>query len=382
MENIKRTYLLLAALFFIGNINAQNGNAQIEGSLEVGKFHSGPNPLQLFSTTSTNYTSVNTNNGYIGYMGTYNEATSMDFGTGATNSVGFVNLVTSAVPRLVLNPAGNVSIGDPNNFQATLNVKTNSSTSGRGLLIENAAGNADTWLPFTDGGIYLTADRDAGQTGNIYLRSFDNGIYTNRVTVDGGTGFTFLHKGLRVNGNGDGTAWAMGINGESIMRDAKIHIHEKASPSDNSDQGISYFDNSGTNNWTTAFGTANDYDFYFNNTLRAWIWDTDGSYHQSSDRRLKKNISELPGILDKVMKLKPSTYQYTSNDDSSPRSMGFIAQDVEKFFPEMVSTKGEYKGISYAQFGVIAIKAIQEQQLIIEDLKREIADLRKIVNRL
>lgn len=191
-----------------------------------------------------------------------------------------------------------------------------------------------------------------------------------------------VQKWFRINGNGDGTAWALGINGESIMRNAKIHLYEKAEPTDNTDQGISYFNNVGTNKWTTAYGTGDDYDFYFNSALRAYISDVTGSYTQSSDRRLKKNIQAIGDVLDKVLQLKPSKYQYIDNGDNSKSSVGFVAQDVQKLFPEMVSKKGEYMGLSYAEFGVIAIKAIQEQQELIQNLKAEVGELHKRISSL
>lgn len=71
-------------------------------------------------------------------------------------------------------------------------------------------------------------------------------------------------------------------------------------------------------------------------------------------------------VLDNVMKLKPSTYDYVNIDNPENRSWGFIAQEVEKIFPEIVLQSGEFKGLSYDNFAVIAIKAIQEQQKIIE----------------
>jgi hypothetical protein len=59
-----------------------------------------------------------------------------------------------------------------------------------------------------------------------------------------------------------------------------------------------------------------------------------------------------------------------------------LAQDVQAIFPELVgenlSRNGEkrYLALNYAGFGVLAVKAIQEQQVEIETLKKENDSLR------
>ena len=101
-----------------------------------------------------------------------------------------------------------------------------------------------------------------------------------------------------------------------------------------------------------------------------------------SDRRLKKEIAEIPmGILQKIMQLQPVSYHYNVEDTSAKRSLGFLAQDVQGLFPELVGQspvrngEGGYLSLNYAGFGVIAIKAIQEQQQEIESLKNDKASL-------
>jgi hypothetical protein len=97
-----------------------------------------------------------------------------------------------------------------------------------------------------------------------------------------------------------------------------------------------------------------------------------------SDARLKENISYLDnGYLDKVMKLKPSSFNYNDltgyDEDSLDRRVtGFIAQDMLDVFPEMVGTT-TIDGTSYYDTNLSALpiyltKAIQEQQAEIDTL--------------
>ncbi len=113
--------------------------------------------------------------------------------------------------------------------------------------------------------------------------------------------------------------------------------------------------------------------------------NSDGSYHHSSDRRIKKNIEQVQNILDKVLQLKPSYFNMKSEQNPNQKRIGFIAQDVQEVFPELstVGHHGDMLGLSYSDFGVMAVAAIQEQQQIIETMEmeraQEITDLKKMI---
>jgi hypothetical protein len=68
------------------------------------------------------------------------------------------------------------------------------------------------------------------------------------------------------------------------------------------------------------------------------------------------------------------------------KQVGFIAQDIQKTLPELVSgkegdmTKGETLGMSYGNLTAVLTKAIQEQQVQIEELKAENQKLKNKTN--
>ena len=122
-----------------------------------------------------------------------------------------------------------------------------------------------------------------------------------------------------------------------------------------------------------------------------------------SDKRFKKNIQEnVPGLAF-ITKLKPVTYSLdlnaihsylktpseirkpeTETDKKQEIQTGFIAQDVEKAATELgFSFSGvdkpknneDYYGLRYAEFVVPLVKAIQEQQVIIEKQQEKIQSL-------
>ena len=132
--------------------------------------------------------------------------------------------------------------------------------------------------------------------------------------------------------------------------------------------------------WTMYVDGAQDYNFEYAGTLKAWIDDADGTYHQYSDRRLKSGITAMTRVLPSVLSLQPVTY-YFNNDDSRQEQIGLIAQDVEKYFPQAVSEKNGYKTLNYAVFGVLAIDAVKEQQKEIDNLKARLERLEKIIEK-
>ncbi|MES2778064.1 MAG: tail fiber domain-containing protein [Bacteroidota bacterium] len=127
--------------------------------------------------------------------------------------------------------------------------------------------------------------------------------------------------------------------------------------------------------------------FSYNGVNKSQIQSTDGSYITLSDERAKTGITPMGNVLDKVMQLQPASYQMKDMQGGKP-SIGFVAQQVQPLFPDIIASFGklkpgeggpdDYIGLNYAAFGVIAIKAIQEQQAQIEELKREIESLKRI----
>lgn len=134
--------------------------------------------------------------------------------------------------------------------------------------------------------------------------------------------------------------------------------------------------------WKTYIDFANDYNFAFNNSLRAWIYDTDGSYHNSSDRRLKKDIQPFDNVLPRLTKLQAYTYHMKDAAEDSPISVGFMAQEVEEQFPQLVVEKEGFKTLCYDHFAVLSVQAIKEQQTQIEALKKENEQMRNDLEQL
>ncbi|WAC01722.1 tail fiber domain-containing protein [Lacinutrix neustonica] len=131
------------------------------------------------------------------------------------------------------------------------------------------------------------------------------------------------------------------------------------------DKKLRIFRNASASYWDTYIDTYNDYNFAFNGVAESYIEDGTGAYVQYSDRRLKNNISPMEmNTLEKFLALNPVNYHY-KKDKNKRMQNGLIAQEVQQLFPELVGEKNGYLTVNYNAFGVLAIKAIQEQQKII-----------------
>ncbi|MDW7692567.1 tail fiber domain-containing protein [Flammeovirgaceae bacterium SG7u.111] len=109
-----------------------------------------------------------------------------------------------------------------------------------------------------------------------------------------------------------------------------------------------------------------------------------GSVVHSSDRRLKKDINPIHYGLKEVMALRPVAY-YWKNREQEHKSLGLIAQDVKPVISEIVqqsNPENDMLSVDYTEIIPVLIKALQEQQAIIEKQKKEIGSLKTEVSQL
>jgi hypothetical protein len=119
---------------------------------------------------------------------------------------------------------------------------------------------------------------------------------------------------------------------------------------------------------------ASAYRFYVG--MGGTIFATSITISAISDQRLKENVRDLDTGLNSIMALQPRRFDWKEGKGQDKKDVaGFIAQEFETVFPECVSTSKagadgiEYKNINHETLIPTLVKAIQEQQAIIESLK-------------
>jgi len=100
----------------------------------------------------------------------------------------------------------------------------------------------------------------------------------------------------------------------------------------------------------------------------------------ASDEKLKKNIEPLSeDALSKLMKLNPVEFNWKLEDLEDQLSSGYIAQEFEEHFPELITEEKGYKHIRYIELIPHITRAITQQQEIINKQQQEIDELKEKV---
>jgi hypothetical protein len=152
------------------------------------------------------------------------------------------------------------------------------------------------------------------------------------------------------------------------------------------------------------------YIIFFNNSTGGYRGSIQGvtggsiAFNSSSDQRLKRNVQDMTSMISKIKQLKPRTYTWKSSGDKDD---GFVAQEVHKVFPQMMTSavaycdvchhsysdlfdgklcdccdfenpvdkegKPHYYGLDYGKFTPYLTKALQETIEIVEQQAATIA---------
>ncbi len=143
--------------------------------------------------------------------------------------------------------------------------------------------------------------------------------------------------------------------------------------------------------YTTALGSDVDTLFSYTNALDSELSivgaiarnaDLYSHTHNYSDINLKRDISNLENSLENVTKLRGVTFFWKTETELHNMNMpednqvGFIAQEVEKIYPELVTIGPDgFMQVDYEKFTPILVEAIKEQQDQIASLEEKNAEL-------
>lgn len=342
------------SLIIVGGVSIQNTNDAISAtsgygltvaggvgigySLYVGTVGHIPTVLSNNNTT-TNLVSVNfvTNNAIIsnGLKAIYNSNTignlfttngNIGINTTQPNYILDVNGITKTTELLIKNTIGSgiltINVADTNGNYSNSSLTGDTIIQANNNLIIQASSGSNC-------SICISTNGNVGIGNNNPNYSLDiTGVINIRNTIDSDSN-TF--GGLISNG---GISISKTTNSTSITNGGAL---------------------------TIAGGTSIFKDLYVGGTITS-----------TSDKNLKKNIRNIDSILNKIDNIR--TIKYNNLDENDSRDFyGFIAQDFEKDFPELLSRENEnaYYSLGYDRITVLLMKCIKE-------LKEEINILKKM----
>jgi hypothetical protein len=350
---------------------------------------------------------LSNSNGLGNYsLGVYGSANT---GSIANNFYVYDN-VASAIRMTVASTTGNVGIGTTAPaYKLDISSATGSGRQDmfRILAGNNTNGNGATIIlgsTQTHAG-YISGLQTNSNTGDLTFGTQSNGNYAERIRIVGNSGNVGIGTTAPVS--------KLHIAGAD-MNNALLFENTSANPGRNyilfktqgTEQGYIGLGGGATNHMSiAAYGASNNLYLETNSLTRMTIlpsgyvgigtnsptqplqmgggaYCTGTTWVSPSDARLKRDIKPMTDYgLSTVMLLKPVTYFYKT-DKTNHHEVGFIAQEVQKIVPEVVSgtegdiNKNETLGLSYGNLIPVLTKAIQEQQVIIQTQQSEIDALK------
>ena len=338
----------------------------------------------LFLGFQSGYNTIDgDNNIFIGYeageANTYgNNNTFMGYQSGKSNTTGNYNLFIG-----YSSGALNVS-GQENMYIGYASGMTNSAGTGNTCL-GTYSGQVLT------GGENVMIGRGAGcyatsANNNVFIGSYagyGNSTNDGNVFIGDKVGYSNVGSNKLMIDNSDvnsTTALLYGdfANDELTFNTTKTYVKHPLGSSYGLYIQNTYADN--TDSWHFYQYSSDELSLYYNTSKRGDFDITSGAYTSVSDRRLKKNIKNFTGVLERVLLLEPKSYNFISQQEGDKEYIGLIAQDVEKLFPEFVhyTEEDDTYTLDYAGLSVVAIQAIKEQE---ERIKRLEELVEKLTNK-
>jgi len=319
---------------FINRNNQTSGVIKFGGTTNGGFIDFDGGSLQLNTQRDPNTgTFVNTSKSHASIIMQGNDGDSnIRFLTTSSNN-------TTATERMRIDSSGKVGLGDTSP-DAMLKVVSNSSTV------------VGSWIRGDQYGLRVSG----GSTSSHYALRVANSSDSSLMTV-----------------NGDGKVMIGGTSPSALFQVNGTVAFSHA-----------YSSNATALNITNTVGTNNYFAqaFYSSSSLAGYIFvasstNTTQYATSGSDLSFKENIKDWDeNVLDKFKNIKPVTFNFKS-DETKEEIKGYIAQNEVDKFPEAYpkNPTDEKHWFNPSGMTVYLMKAIKEQQAIIEDLKSRIETL-------
>ena len=347
-----------------GSILAYNGSAWVVsttgGSAALGdRITSGT--LAMITNSATSVVSLSTAGTTWGYFGSLNSYLPqlMSGRVSATNiSASVVNLGSANIGVLG-GAGGNFVASGTTSVSTSMNSSITFTTAGVSRMVLTPGGRLGIGTPLPSqalhvqgGGVVISRNTFAANTEYLSLHPTDYAVNKPQFFI-----------------KTEGTSWGMGLwDGAS------------------SAGTINYYAGSHKFHSLTGFASMTpSYAVDLPNSADVWGRGRANQWTTYSDGRFKTDRKPIQSALQKVLALNGITYRSTLNDNA-PLELGYIAQDVEKILPEVVSiasttltladggsrTVHDYRSLDYARLVPVLSEAIKELKADNDNLRSEL----------
>jgi len=334
-----------------------SGTGRFTGALNgtSASFSSSVTASGLYAITSSEVRLYNANNTNWGTI------------KGSTDTInGSILLTGGSGNGMIITNGGNVGIGTSSLFTSSgyTVLDLYGASSGGHLLVRSPNVTAEYQADEGSGGAYL------GTRSNHFLSIRTNTLERMRITSGGNVliGTTTDDAGiwrLQVATNGD---VGLRIKSSAAAYSSRLELAAAGA-------GASVINAQGGSN--VLYVSAN-------NTNGVYITSGATSWTGNSDERLKDITGNIENAVDSLMALRTVKHTWKS-DENKKEHLALIAQDVEKVFPQVIDKnkllskanddnpdETEYLGVRYTELVPVLVKAIQEQNQFIQQLKERL----------
>ena len=379
-----------------GNIILQGGNVGIGTTSPSALLHT-------YTSTGSVRTLTETGNSSSSAFTAKNSTQATDYGTDSIG--GFIQtqgaypllIYTNSTERIRITSSGNVGIGttSPSNI---LQIASSSNTTPS--VYSSSITNYSAWQ--------LNDSTNANRGGIAFLNSSFNGggVYQNNgvyvygnlsggltLSAEGANNLYFATNSserMRITSGGNVLIGTTSDNGFKLQvsgqmsSSAGIYSYGgvlnsvgTASNSIGSGPYLSIVNSSNSYQILQQLNASYNLDFWsyrggWSNVSR--IDGSTGIYMALSDKTKKKDFEESNIGLAEVMQLKPMLFRMKSDDANSSKQLGFLAQDVKNIIPQSYVEQDNFIGLQDRPIIAALTKAVQEQQVQIQELKEQLAN--------
>jgi hypothetical protein len=133
-------------------------------------------------------------------------------------------------------------------------------------------------------------------------------------------------------------------------------------------------------NYTYTLYGSGGYTYFYYSGNRSRIDMISGVYTALSDINKKKDLEESTIGLNEILQLKPTLYRFNEEDESKPKQLGFIAQEVASYIPQAYVDNDGFIGLNDRPIIAASVKAIQQLNTKITNLEEALLTLQQNLN--
>ena len=277
-------------------------------------------------------------------------------------------LATNTQNRMAIDSDGKVGIGTVSP-DTLLNLKDTGSIELRLEADSDNSGQEDCFIRFytdnkTQEGI---AGMDNNNSSTLFSGNTENAMVFGTVSNLPTLFATNNTERMKINSGGD----------IEVAAASGSEFKVNSTGSGGNDVGLStQLPGYSANMYSNFFSSGNNIYFVLGGSYVGYI-ASNGSYN-ASDERLKENITDLTGSLDKIKQLRGVNFTWKDSNRGVGNNIGFLAQEVESIIPEVVDDGGlpndengesPMKHVSYEHVVPHLVEAIKELEARVKELE-------------